>query len=321
MIALYRRTGADLPFADPRGYHGVAMEGYFWRLTHVASKTVLVVLAGVNRDRDGKTWGTVGVAGHPGGFSRSVAVAHASGERHGIGVWAGDDEHTSLRADASSLHVDLGPDARLDVRFDDAVHWPRGAFGGIGAAQSIPALSQYWHPHLLGGRVSGTASIGGREIDLDGATVYGEKNWGRGGFPPAWWWGQAHGFARDDVCVAFAGGRAGVGRLQVLSTSLVVRIGDDVVRAVRPLAPMRVEVGMRGWRFRARTARHTIELEGKANGTPPHALPIPIASERRNLEGAAAQYLASEVRLHVRRGRRTLFSGESALAGLERGSS
>ena len=107
----------------------------------------------------------------------------------------------------------------------------------------------------------------------------------------------------------------------MLATSLVVRVGDDVVRAVRPLHPMRVEVGARGWRLRARTARHTIELEGQANGTPPHALPIPIAAERRNLEGAAAQYLASEVRIVVRRGRRTLFSGESALAGLERGSS
>jgi hypothetical protein len=226
-----------------------------------------------------------------------------------------------VRADACSLQVDLGPDARVDVRFEDAVHWPRGAFGGIGAAHAIPALSQYWHPHLLGGRVVGTATIGGRELDLDGAAVYGEKNWGRGGFPPAWWWGQAQGFAREDVCVAFAGGRAGVGRAQVLATSLVVRVGDDVVRAVRPLHPIRVEVGARGWRFRARTARHTIELEGQANGTPPHALPIPIAAERRNLEGAAAQYLASEVRLLVRRGRRTLFSGDSALAGLERGSS
>jgi hypothetical protein len=84
---------------------------------------------------------------------------------------------------------------------------------------------------------------------------------------------------------------------------------------------MRVEVGARGWHFHARTARHEIEFEGRSNGTPPHALPIPIASERRNLEGAAAQYLASDVRLVVRRGRRTLFSGESALAGLERGSS
>jgi hypothetical protein len=66
-------------------------------------------------------------------------------------------------------------------------------------------------------------------------------------------------------------------------------------------------------------ARHTIELEGKANGTPPHALPVPIAAERCNREDAASQYLASELRLVVRRGRHMLFSGSSALAGLERG--
>jgi hypothetical protein len=207
------------------------------------------------------------------------------------------------------------------VCFDDAFCWPAGAFGGIGAAQAIPGLSQYWHPHLLGATVRGHARIGEREIDLDGATIYAEKNWGRGGFPPAWWWGQAQGFEREDVCVAFAGGRAGVGRLQALSTALVVRVGDEVVRAVRPLHPMRVDIGTRGWRLQARTARHTIELEGQSNGTPPHALPIPLAAQRRNLEGAAAQYLASEVRIVVRRGRRTLFSGSSALAGLERGSS
>src|ERR1044072_2969435 len=114
MLALYRRSGADLPFADPRGYHGVAMEGYFWRLTHVPSGTVLIVLAGINRDREGATWGTVGGAGPPGGFSRSVAVAHASGERHGIGVWAGEEGATSVRADASRLEVDPRPEAPLE---------------------------------------------------------------------------------------------------------------------------------------------------------------------------------------------------------------
>jgi hypothetical protein len=84
---------------------------------------------------------------------------------------------------------------------------------------------------------------------------------------------------------------------------------------------MRIDVGPRRWHLQARTARHTIELEGRANGTPAHALPIPLAAQRRNLEGAAAQYLASEVRVVVRRGRRTLYSGTSALGGLERGSS
>ena len=35
LLRIYRRTGADLPFGDPRGHHGVPMEGYFWRLTDV----------------------------------------------------------------------------------------------------------------------------------------------------------------------------------------------------------------------------------------------------------------------------------------------
>src|SRR4051795_11827684 len=33
MVAAYRATGADPPWGDPRGYHGVGMEGYFWRVT------------------------------------------------------------------------------------------------------------------------------------------------------------------------------------------------------------------------------------------------------------------------------------------------
>jgi len=33
MLAAYRATGADPPFGDPRGYHGVGMEGHFWRFT------------------------------------------------------------------------------------------------------------------------------------------------------------------------------------------------------------------------------------------------------------------------------------------------
>ena len=78
MLTRDRRSGADLPFMDPRGYHGVAMEGYFWRITHVPSGVVLVVLAGVNRDGEGRTWGTVGLAGHPGGFARSAASARPS---------------------------------------------------------------------------------------------------------------------------------------------------------------------------------------------------------------------------------------------------
>lgn len=321
MLASYRRTGADLPFGDPRGYHGLAFEGYFWRITHAQEGWVIVALAGVNRTASGDTWGTVGLAGHPGGAVRSAAVGGARAGTRGIDVRAEHAGRPVLQADAERVRMDLGHDARLDLHISEPDPWPRRAFGGVGPAHVVPGLSQYWHPYLLGGRASGTARLGDREWRLDGASVYAEKNWGRGGFPAAWWWGQAHAFAREDVCVAFAGGRAGVGstRLHVTATSVVVRVGEELIHLVRPFVPVRVGVDDDGWRLAGRTARHRVEIVGHANGTAPHLLPVPLPGERRNLEGAAAQHLAGHVTLRVRRGSHTVFEGESPLAGLERG--
>jgi tocopherol cyclase len=332
LLDTYRRTGADLPFGDPRRPHGVAMEGWFWRITAPEQGVVVVVLAGVNRDRDGRAWGTVGLAAHPGGFSRAIAVddaavvdgAGAIRIGHARRSVAGSGPVTGLRADArlGSVAVDLGADARLDVVLEAPGRWPRRLFGGLGAAQAIPGLSQYWHPWLLRARVRGTAVIDGREIDLDGAVAYAEKNWSNGGFPETWWWGQAHGFADDpDACVAFAGGRAGVGALRMVATSLVVSAGGELVRLVRPLQPLRVAVDGAGWRFSGRTPGGvSVEVEGHANGTPPHLLPVPDPAARRHREGAAAQHLAGELRVSLRRRGRTIFAGTSVLAGLERGS-
>src|SRR4051794_31311779 len=322
MLAAYRATGADPPFGDPRGYHGVGMEGWFWRITHAPAGVVVVVLAAVNRDAAGGTWGMTALAVHPGGFVRSATVDRVRVARRGIGLRFEDEAgHAVLAADDGRLRVDLGPDAGVDVAFADRVGWPaRRAFGGIGPAQAIPGLSQYWHPHLLGARVRGAARAGAAELDLDGATAYAEKNWGAGGHPPAWWWGQAHGFDREDACVAFAGGRAALGPLRLpAATAVVVALGGEVLRLVSPLVPLRVEVDDRGWRLRGRTARYRVEVEGHAGGTEPHVLPVPIPAERGRHEEQSAMHLAGTLHVHVRRGARTVFEGASALAGLERG--
>jgi hypothetical protein len=292
------------------------MEGWFWRITEPRSGAVVVVLAAVNRAADGRAWGTAGLAAHPGGFSRAVLVDRATVDAVGS-IAIGD----SLHADPRSVRLDLGPDAQVSVELDAAVPWPRRTFGGLGLAQAIPGLSQYWHPWLLHAGVRGHAIADGVRIDLDGAVAYAEKNWSNGGFPESWWWGQAHGFDGDeDACVAFAGGRAGVGPLRMLATSLVVRAGGEVVRLVRPLQPLRVGVDARGWRMSGRTPGGVhVEVEGHANGTAPHRLPIPVPAERRHREGAATQHLAGELRVLLRRRGRTLYEGTSRLAGLERG--
>jgi hypothetical protein len=293
------------------------MEGWFWRITRPESGDVVVVLAGVNRDRDGRAWGTVGLAAHPGGFSRAALVEEATVDGDGAVSIGG-----ALTAGARRIAVDLGEDARLDVELEAPGRWPRRAFGGLGAAQAIPGLSQYWHPWLLRARVRGSAVVGGRAVSLDGAVAYAEKNWSNGGFPESWWWGQAHGFGDDgDACVAFAGGRAGVGPLRLTATALVVSAGGVLAHLVRPLQPLRVGVDAHGWRFSGRTPGGvSVTVEGHANGTPPHLLPVPEPAARRHRENAAAQHLAGELQVTLRRRGRTLFHGTSALAGLERGS-
>ena len=60
---------------------------------------------------------------------------------------------------------------------------------------------------LGAGLLLATVVVGDDTWELDGWQVYGEKNWGKGGFPESWWWGQAHGFDEPSVCVAFAGGQ------------------------------------------------------------------------------------------------------------------
>jgi hypothetical protein len=323
MLGWYRATGADPPWGDPRAYHGVGMEGYFWRLTEPRRGVVVVVLVAVSRDAAGGTWGMAAMAAHPGGLVREAIADRVTVARAGLGLRLdGDHGRPLLEAGEERLRVDLGPDARLDVMFADPVPWPaRFVFGGIGPAQAIPGLSQYWHPWLLGARVAGGGVAGPDALVLDGATAYAEKNWGAGGHPPEWWWGQAHGFAeRPDACVAFAGGRARLGPVALpRATSIVVALGGDVVRVVSPPVPLRVAVGADGWRLRARGARYRLDLEGHAGGTAPHRLPVPVPAERRRRAGLSAMHLAGTLHVRLRRGRRLVFAGTSELAGLERG--
>src|SRR4051794_7413506 len=112
MLAAYRATGADPPFGDPRGYHGVGMEGWFWRMTHAATGVIVVVLAALNRDAAGGTWGLTALAVHPGGFVRSATVDRVRAARRGIALRVEDRGGPAvLPAPREPLRGTLGADA------------------------------------------------------------------------------------------------------------------------------------------------------------------------------------------------------------------
>lgn len=317
----YRAQGADAPFSDARAHHGVAFEGYFWRVTDPGTGGVVVALLGICRDRDGRSWATAALAGHPGGVVRRATLDRAAGDPARLALHgATADGRSRVHADERRVTFALGEDAHLTVEVERPVRWPRRALGGTGPAQVVPGLSQYWHPWLLDGTARGSARLGERTWNLDGARVYAEKNWGGGGFPAAWWWGQAHGFAREDATVAFAGGRAGLGPLRLTATSVIVRAGREVVRLTRPPGLLRADTQQPGrWHIAGRTARHTLELEGHAVPAEAHRLPVPLPAQRRELPEGSAQHLAGELRVLLRRGRRTILDDTSHLAGLELG--
>src|SRR3954469_9632959 len=223
LLAAYRRTGADPPFADPAAAHGVGMEGYFWRFTDVAAGRVVIAICGACRAPDGP-WALVAVGAHPGGFQRWEVVPHCELSRGGLGIRAGG----ALYADERCVRVRIAG-AALDATIEPVTPWPRRSLGALGVAHRVSGLGQYWHPHLLLGRTTGSAILGGAVVPLDGATAYAEKNWGSA-FAGHWWWGQAHGFADGATCVAFAGGRLAVGA----PTALVVALEDRVLRLAPP---------------------------------------------------------------------------------------
>jgi hypothetical protein len=313
-LRLYRSTGADLPFGDPLAAHGVTMEGYFWRFTDPSSERVVIALNGVNRGPAGP-WATLGLAASNGSLRTAMhPTAQAAPGR--LGAFAG----TAFAGTSDRVLVDLGDDARLDASVRTPVLWPRRSTGGSSVFQTVPALNQYWHPWLLGASVTGTAVVGEDTWDLDGWTAYGEKNWGRGGFPEAWWWGQAHGFTERSACVAFAGGEVRAGPLSTTVTALVVLLPDGtLLRLGDPLVtPVSATVTDTWWLLRGRSAQWYVEVDGFGSLGQAHVLPVPLPAEQRHVAGAI-EHLTATMRVRVRHRGRLFWEGESRVAGLEHG--
>ena len=107
---MYRATGADLPFGDPLRAHGVAMEGYFLRITDSEHGRVVIALIGVNRGPRGQ-WATLGLA------SDEVTTPPGAGGSRRVG----DGQAVSSSSTFSSLRLAAAPHGWALSRLDGAL--------------------------------------------------------------------------------------------------------------------------------------------------------------------------------------------------------
>lgn len=303
VLEAYRRRGADPPFGDPRGHHGGAMEGYYWRLLD-RSGLVVVTLCGVVGDGGP---GLVALATSEDGliFSGETPPPRADPRTLGLSVPG------AFRASAGSLEARAGDGVlRLEAR---GGAWPRRMFGGLGPAHAVPGLSQYWHPHTLAADAAGTLTLGGVTRPLRGV-LYGEKNWGPA-FPRRWWWAEAHDAA---TTVTLAGGEVRLGALALEATAVVVRHGRRVWRIGLPTGVVRTRTDGGRWRVRGRSGGLTVEVEARPGDGAPVPLPVPRTVPGAPL-GAVLQHLDGELRVRLARGRTVLVDRVLPHAGMEAG--
>ena len=302
--AAYRRTGADAPWHDPRGAHGVPMEGWYWRLV-TDDGGVVVALCGVVTGPDG-TEALAALATGDGGVVTARGRG-AAADRRTLGL----EVPGLVRASPSLLELAVAPGEALHLRMAGGA-WPRRATGGLGPAGWLPGLSQYWHPHTLAAPARGTLTRAGRPRAVRGL-LYAEKNWGPG-FPSRWWWAQAH---DADTLVAVAGGRLQAGPAALHATALVLRHGGRLLRVVAPAGLVRTRVGDGTWRFRGWTARDRVEVEGRPGARAAARLPVPAAAGLPG--GTVDQHLAGSLHVRWRRDGRLVVDREIGPAGLEDG--
>lgn len=93
-----------------RAHRGVAMEGYFWRITEPETGRVVIALYGANTGARG-SWSTIGLAAWPAGFLRTAAVDGSWTAPDRLGVRGGSGGFGCV-GEPNRVRVDLGADTR-----------------------------------------------------------------------------------------------------------------------------------------------------------------------------------------------------------------
>jgi tocopherol cyclase len=197
----------DWPSLDPNRYHwdgfsNPFFDGWFFRVTAPDGESFAFIYGVQNPGAIDAADGTAFTVAFRGGgdeIEGLFPIDEFEGSRHRL-----DARIEGNRATASRLSGVLRDDGRVvswDLRYEVLERWENT----MGILTNIPFLPINWYVGMLRGAATGTINWDGETIDLDGAPIYQDKNWGAL-FPDAYVWLQG---GDGDDAIAFAGGEVG----------------------------------------------------------------------------------------------------------------
>jgi len=141
--------------------------------------------------------------------------------KHELEIQIGDNSATlyNLQGFAS----EDGSTANWNINIEMDSSWANS----MGSLTNVPYLPVNWNVFILNGKTKGSLIWNGKQFNLEGATIYGDHNWGPQ-FPSAWAFICANRFSNPKSALAAAGGpNSFLGTASVNAFMLVIDHGDD----------------------------------------------------------------------------------------------
>jgi tocopherol cyclase len=163
--------------------------------------------------------------------------------------------------------------AEFDFDIMPQIGWGGGAdskqFSTAGWLAAFPVFEPHYQVIMSKGLAMGSISIRDDEgvnynLNLDGSSVYLEKNWG-GSFPSSWWWIQANTFQNgSDLCVTSTGAKR---RLPLLDEEEeVALVGIHWNGLFLPFPTVNWKVRWGEWQVVGSHGEYRVELLGSCDG-------------------------------------------------------
>ncbi len=194
---------------NPARYQGGGVsrryfEGWYFKQADAGRRRVFAVIPGVSFSADGSSRHAFVQIVSSGGSTHYFTYpidSFASDPGKPFSIRIGDNAFSEtgmtlrLQDDSTQVHG--------DVRFGAWTPWPVTAFspGIMGWYRFVPRMETYHGVLSMDHDVSGTVTMDGETIRLDGGRGYVEKDWGRS-FPSSWIWAQSNHFDHQGTSLA-----------------------------------------------------------------------------------------------------------------------